>query len=80
MRTMRHLLKHMAIAAATCASVLVGTGTAQAQLGSVNNPPREHLFNFDNGTARDARSETMAQRRARLAQLQRRPRGTTVTR
>jgi hypothetical protein len=47
---------------------LAATVTAHAQLGSVNNPPPQHLFNFD-GTPKPLNNGlgTMAERRRALA-------------
>lgn len=53
----------------TLATGLVVGLSAQAQLGSVNNPPPQHLFNFnDTPTPRNDGLGTMAERRRALAQ------------
>ena len=44
---------------------------ARAQLGSVNNPPPQHLFNLDQPPRLDNGLGTMAERRARVAKLRR---------
>ena len=44
---------------------------ARAQLGSINNPPPQHLFNTDQPQRLDNGLGTMAERRARLAHLKR---------
>ena len=53
---------------------LLWAGAAHAQLGSVNNPPPQNLFHFEDAPQlRDDGLGTMAERRARLAHLRRRP-------
>ena len=44
---------------------------AHAQLGSENNPPPQHLFNMGQPPRLDTGLGTMAERRARLAQIKR---------
>ena len=52
---------------------------AHAQLGTENNPPSQHIFNFrDTPALRNNGLGTMAERRARLQALHRHR--TTVTR
>jgi hypothetical protein len=52
--------------------MLIGAAVpAHAQLGSVNNPPPQHLFKMDQAPRLDTGLGTMAERRARLAQMKR---------
>ena len=51
--------------------VVASVMPARAQLGSVNNPPPQHLFNTDPVPRLDNGLGTMAERRARLAQIKR---------
>ena len=44
---------------------------ARAQLGSVNNPPPQHLFNLGQPPRLHDGLGTMAERRARLAEIRR---------
>ena len=57
---------------ALCVTLLAtAVPSARAQLGSVNNPPPQHLFNLDQPPRLDNGLGTMAERRARLAQIKR---------
>ncbi len=59
----------------TLASALTLGASARAQMGSVNNPPPQRLFNFnDTPTPRNDGLGTMAERRRALARAKaRRP-------
>jgi hypothetical protein len=52
-------------------ALMLACPPARAQLGSVNNPPPQHLFNLGQPPRLDDGLGTMAERRARLAQLKR---------
>jgi hypothetical protein len=52
-------------------AVMLASPAARAQLGSVNNPPPQHLFNLGQPPRLNDGLGTMAERRARLAQMRR---------
>ncbi len=61
---------HPLLCGLTLAVALTAGLSAKAQLGSVNNPPPQHLFNFDDTPKRrDDGLGTMAERRRALARL-----------
>jgi hypothetical protein len=51
--------------------LMLAPSAARAQMGSVNNPPAEHLFNLGQPHRLDNGLGTMAERRERIAQLKR---------
>ncbi len=52
-------------------TLVLASAGAWAQLGSVNNPPPQHLFNLGQPPRLNDGLGTMAERRARLAELRR---------